>query len=672
MKNREKKESRIKQEHIRIVLMTFLLFLCMFKAAVHAEELVEENILSENVFEEEIVEELLTEEYIDVSASNEDDAEAITDYPIETEQMTEICLIEENFAYGDGQEASNQETEPSLWFYTDESGDSPYVMPQGTIKKRQLLLSAGNLERAATGFSYADQLDGEARGVYDVMSACWGNCKGAETISYTLIEPVCFEAQGEIVDGEFVWSGRSDENYMAVLPEIKRAVQSAVDAFLYDHPEVYWFSKSGYATGQDFEILEDGTVRGTIDEVRVTGVERWAGASGDLGLFDCAVAECVNHLQESGITNLSAPEQLKVIHDYIVDVAQYGTNTYAHTAYGFFAADARAIVCDGYAKAFKILCDRLGLPCVLVGGSVNKGSASEGHMWNYVLVADHDADGNLNDGNLTNGNQTNENLTDENQWYLVDVTWDDNNSSPYMYFLAGEESQGVYGTVGEERIVSQRFSQSEFTQTFHVPVLAAQMLHTWKADTVVAANCIKDGYEIDVCSLCAKSRVLELTDGKHTWPEKWTVTKAASCTGHGLEEKKCSLCAEKISRTIPSTGHRAGKEVILKEPTVLAMGSKAVYCEVCGELLNTISVEKLKPTIKLNRKKASIQIGKKKKLFRVTCLAKGDYIVKWRSANTRIVRVNRKGYIKGKRKGKTYIYVTLKSGLKRKMKVIVK
>ena len=59
-------------------------------------------------------------------------------------------------------------------------------------------------------------------------------------------------------------------------------------------------------------------------------------------------------------------------------------------------------VCEGYARAMKILCDRAAIPCVLVNGDAyhEKDGTPEPHMWNSVQ--------------LENG-----------LWYGLDVTWND-------------------------------------------------------------------------------------------------------------------------------------------------------------------------------------------------------------------------------------------------------
>lgn len=66
-------------------------------------------------------------------------------------------------------------------------------------------------------------------------------------------------------------------------------------------------------------------------------------------------------------------------------------------------------VCDSYSKAFKMLCDRCKIPCVLVTGTAYANNHSEYHMWNQVQL---------------NGS-----------WYGVDCAWND----PVV--------RGIYGAV---------------------------------------------------------------------------------------------------------------------------------------------------------------------------------------------------------------------------------
>ena len=107
-------------------------------------------------------------------------------------------------------------------------------------------------------------------------------------------------------------------------------------------------------------------------------------------------------------------EKVKSIHDYVCRTVTYDKNaSYLFSAYGALL-DRRA-VCEGYAKAFKQLCDYNGIDCILVTGFA--GTQNENHMWNYVRM-------------------------DDNRWYAVDTTWDDGNGTDfdYTYFLVGSET----------------------------------------------------------------------------------------------------------------------------------------------------------------------------------------------------------------------------------------
>ncbi len=95
-------------------------------------------------------------------------------------------------------------------------------------------------------------------------------------------------------------------------------------------------------------------------------------------------------------------------------------------------------VCEGYARAFKVLCDRAGIPCVVVTGQArrDRSSSSEVHMWNEVQ--------------LENG-----------LWYAVDVTWNDPvvKSNPDAAVSGGETE--FWLLKGKNDVVAQSFRFSE-------------------------------------------------------------------------------------------------------------------------------------------------------------------------------------------------------------------
>ena len=74
------------------------------------------------------------------------------------------------------------------------------------------------------------------------------------------------------------------------------------------------------------------------------------------------------------------------------------------TSYGAIMCGFGA--CGGFANAFQIFMDRLGIPCETVFGK------NEQHIWNYVQI--------------------------EGQWYQVDATWGTSGGKTYKYFLMSD------------------------------------------------------------------------------------------------------------------------------------------------------------------------------------------------------------------------------------------
>ena len=107
-------------------------------------------------------------------------------------------------------------------------------------------------------------------------------------------------------------------------------------------------------------------------------------------------------------------------------------------------------MCDGYAKAFKLLCDRFGIPCVIVAGRAVQSSGSEAHAWNYVQ---------MEDGN----------------WYAVDVTWNDKETAEPStdYFLVGLHTRKFPSSVPfcETHLPNGHFSGGNY-EAFSFPALS--------------------------------------------------------------------------------------------------------------------------------------------------------------------------------------------------------
>ena len=78
--------------------------------------------------------------------------------------------------------------------------------------------------------------------------------------------------------------------------------------------------------------------------------------------------------------NVSQREQIKLACDAICDIAYYDDRLSESDAYG--ALVRGNTVCSGYADAFQVIMEKLGIPSIVVTGSV----ANKGHAWNHVCV----------------------------------------------------------------------------------------------------------------------------------------------------------------------------------------------------------------------------------------------------------------------------------------------
>ena len=240
--------------------------------------------------------------------------------------------------------------------------------------------------------------------------------------TYTLDEPYTFEALNYTVndDGSVSWVGsRSgvylDSNYEATVQYFKGLCQGAFDAFHYDFSEVFWAGTGQFSCSPSrFEYdSESGICTAYVTTVKMNMKDRYSGARNDVEGFNNAVANAVDRLR--GDVNAAPTEALKikVIHDYVVDHAEYyypsGSNERESSASGFFNYDGQ-VQCEGYSRAFIVLLHQFGIEGVLGSGTMPNGN----HAWAYVKL---------------NG-----------EWYLVDTTFDDCtwHWRTYRYYLVGQ------------------------------------------------------------------------------------------------------------------------------------------------------------------------------------------------------------------------------------------
>lgn len=331
---------------------------------------------------------------------------------------------------------------------------------------------------------YGNQLSGVAREIYDSMVKSYVVDKAIGEYTHTFDIPFTFDA--EISGGSIVMNDALEE----IDIEIDYAVQAARDAFLYDHPEVFWFR----IIGSSYRVSATGNsaigYTGSIKTITIIPKEIYVGVSAKISQYDTAV--------ESALAAITVTDSryntLKNIHDYICKNAWYNLveEQRVHSSEPFFIGDG-GVVCEGYAKTFKIICDKLEIPCVLVSGD-----AGGAHMWNYVQM-------------------------DDGKWYLVDATWDDQERKIYdTYFIANANTVGFNDvTISEERTERNDFSGTG-VYNFIYPVLSTTAysvhIHEWDSDYTVdmEPSCTEKGSKSIHCKTCEVTKsVTEIAAG-HT------------------------------------------------------------------------------------------------------------------------------------------------------------
>ena len=214
--------------------------------------------------------------------------------------------------------------------------------------------------------------------------------------------------------------------------------QSAIEAYTYDNPEIFYLSP------KKMYLNIETTTRGGVSTYNVyinsgNEVNYLTDEFNSKQAIDQAITQ-IEQMKNQIIQNRTGNtyEDVKMVHDYLVDNISYDSSLSKQNIYNIYGALVnRECVCEGYARAFKYLLDELNIPCVMViGTATNSQGETENHAWNYVQL---------------NGN-----------WYAVDSTWDD----PVVIGggTASEESRYKYFLVGREVIDQDHSPSGQFTE----------------------------------------------------------------------------------------------------------------------------------------------------------------------------------------------------------------
>ena len=245
---------------------------------------------------------------------------------------------------------------------------------------------------------------------------------------------------------------KSSPSYDADLKAACAYAQSAFQAFDRDHPEIFWLSgrsklrmvtvtlRDGTQTYQETYIFfvladKDGFT------IRDSKYPNQAVIEADILRRDQAVGAIL-----STVTATTPHEQAAQLNRWLTEHNEYNTSqdlqnipNWPHECLSALVGSAgtEGPVCDGYARAFQVLCGKLGITCVLVDGyaKVKADSAGEFHMWNSVQMPD-------------------------GKWYGVDVTWNDPTVKGVSGPKSGYEREDFLMVGADTVVLGLKFSES--------------------------------------------------------------------------------------------------------------------------------------------------------------------------------------------------------------------
>lgn len=204
--------------------------------------------------------------------------------------------------------------------------------------------------------------------------------------------------------------------------ELGNYYQSAIEAYTYDNPEVFYLSPNKMYLNIE-TITSSGGVSYNVYINNGNESNYFTDEFSSQEQVESAIGQ-VEQVKNSIVSRRSGNiyEDIKMVHDYLVDNIEYDTSISRNNIYDVYGALVNKVaVCEGYARSFKYILDEMGIPCVLViGTGTNSRGETERHAWNYVQL--------------------------QGSWYAVDCTWDDpvvvgggtvSQSSKYKYFLKG-------------------------------------------------------------------------------------------------------------------------------------------------------------------------------------------------------------------------------------------
>lgn len=251
--------------------------------------------------------------------------------------------------------------------------------------------SVANAENGKQDRYYYEQLETDAKGIYDAMYEMY-----EKEIFMTGTQEYDLVANGHITSDQLAAYGGKQEAVLKVFG-------AARDAFYADYPDIFYVDFSNLSINVTEKTIAAPSV--SENDTIVYGASLGTGRTdtyyvqgfGDQAQVEKAVGEHEKKIdaivQGARNKSQSVREQVAYVNNAIIDNTVYkldtncspGNSGHVRTSYGALVKGES--LCEGYARAVKVVLDELGIRSVLVQGSYRAPDGSDNlHMWNYVQV----------------------------------------------------------------------------------------------------------------------------------------------------------------------------------------------------------------------------------------------------------------------------------------------
>ncbi|MCD8157714.1 MAG: hypothetical protein LUD77_02130 [Clostridiales bacterium] len=410
----------MKFKRISAIILAFVLVFADINL-MFAGELYEEGEVQNGVFEEEEIYEEVYETEEGEEESSEDipeetDSEETKEEPAEDEtENIEEEITEEETVQTDNEKADTAETETEeTTEETEDSGsedesdiiyiDRPFEYDLSWSSDVFTYADLADSSSSEESASYASMLSDSEKKIYNAVESKMntsGILSGIKEKTFSFSNGVSFTTPMLQVDVSTSSIGVNMTVDSA--GSYWDSISDAGLAYIYDNSDEVWicnFTASVSASNRRISTIH----------YYFFSTSDYSSVSSDITAFDSWAG---NVLSEASPYS-SYYEKLKYMHDSLCNQTSYNYSSlllyfgdesfrYTHAASGIVVLNNQ-VVCEGYAKAYKYLCDQADIPCLII--------TSTDHMWNVVQMED-------------------------GEWYGVDCTWDDGSSISHSYFLKG-------------------------------------------------------------------------------------------------------------------------------------------------------------------------------------------------------------------------------------------